>query len=75
MTNPVHVRCDNERCDPSALRLSVTETVWYLLDVAPDGIHPEQPEAADDPLLRIVCLDCGCDVPVTPAIRSALHLE
>lgn len=75
MTDPANVHCENDRCDPSALGLSVTETVWYLLDVTPDGIHPDQPEPAGEPLLRIVCLDWGCDVPITPAVRSALHLE
>lgn len=75
MTDRVDVRCENERCDPSALRLSVTETMWYVLDVAPDGIYPGEPEVADEPVLKMFCLDCGCEVPVTPAIRSTLRLE
>jgi len=53
----------------------MTETVWYLLDVTPDGVYPIQPESDGDPLIRLRCLDCGGEVPVTKALRARLRLE
>ncbi len=41
----VDVRCTQCDGDRSALRLTVAETVWYLLDVTDEGIYPVQPEA------------------------------
>lgn len=69
----VDLRCAGAECDPSALRLSMTETVWYLLDVTPEGVYPIQPESDGDPVVQLICLDCGRAVPVSQALRARLR--
>jgi hypothetical protein len=71
----VDVRCTRCDGDRSALRLTVAETVWYLLDVTDEGIHPVQPEAEDEPTLQLVCLACGYQGALRPEVRALLRLE
>lgn len=70
----VDLCCSRAECDASALRLSVSERVWYLLDVTPEGVYPTQPETDGDPVIQLVCLGCGREVPVSPALRARLRL-
>lgn len=69
------IRCDRCEGDPSALRLIVTERTWYLLDVTEDGVYADQPEPDGQPLLHLVCLDCGHQADVRPELRALLRLE
>lgn len=71
----VDLRCSGTECDPSALRLSMTETGWYRLDVTPEGVYPTDPESDGDPFIQLVCLDCGREVPVTKGLRTRLRFE
>jgi hypothetical protein len=66
MAMPVDVRCSSCQGDPSALRLTVAQTVWYLLDVTDDGFDADQPEVAGEPTMQLVCLDCGHEGPFSP---------
>jgi hypothetical protein len=68
------LRCDSCKGDPSAIRLTVTETVWYRLDVTDEGLYPEQPEADGAPILQLVCLDCGYQAVLRPELRALLRL-
>lgn len=74
MADRIAVRCESRECDPSALRLSITDTVWYLLDVTADGVYPHQPSPAD-PIMQLVCLDCGRTRSVAAALRARLRFE
>lgn len=75
MATPVDLRCDSCNGDQSALRLTVTETVWYLLDVTDEGLYPHQPEADGEPTLQLVCLDCRHQGPLPPEVRAFLRFE
>lgn len=75
MATPVDLRCDSCNGDRSDLRLTITETVWYLLDVTEEGLHPEQPETAGEPILHLVCLACGYEGTLRPEVRALLRLE
>lgn len=75
MTFPADVCCDNCQGDSSALRLIVTETVWYQLDVGDDGLHPEQPEADGELILQLACLECGHQGAIRSEVRTLLRLE
>jgi hypothetical protein len=73
MAKDVDVRCEGETCDPSGLRLTVTETTWYLLDVTPDVVYPREPES-EEPSLVLICLDCGREMPVSARLHARLFL-
>lgn len=75
MAVPSDLRCDNCKGDPSSLRLIVTETVWYLLDVTDNGLYPHQPEADPEPTLQLACVDCGHQSALRPEVRALLRLE
>ena len=74
MAIPIDLRCDGCNGGPSALRLTVTETVWYRLDVTDEGLYPEQPEADGEPKFQLVCLDCGYQGALRPEVQAVLRL-
>lgn len=75
MSTDSKLHCAGCGADGSALRLVVTETVWWLLDVADDGIYPHQPEADGEPLRKLLCLDCGREGAVPSEVAGRLRFE
>ncbi len=68
------LRCNRCYGDASSLRLVVTETIWYLLDVTDVGVYPNQPEP-DEAMLQLACLDCGHQETLRPELRALLRFE
>ena len=75
MSTDGEARCTGCGAERAALRLVVTQTVWWLLDVTDDGIYPHQPEADGEPLRKLLCLDCGREGAVPEDVARRLRFE